>query len=89
MRTDMAALRELLTEHGPSGFRIVGVSVDNTAGGLSGYLTKNRLPWEQIFEKGGLDSRPANELGILTVPTMILIDRQGRSRKPQYSNRRT
>ena len=45
---------------------------------LDAYLKEHPLPWPQIFEKGGLDSRPANELGILTVPTMILIDGNGK-----------
>ena len=40
-------------------------------------MATNRLSWERIFEEGGLDSRPANELGILTVPTMILLDKEG------------
>lgn len=40
--------------------------------------TQTRLPWEQIFEEGGLDSRPAIELGVFTVPTMILLDKEGR-----------
>ena len=30
------------------------------------------------YEKGGMDSRPANVLGIRTVPTMILVDKQGK-----------
>ena len=42
------------------------------------YLAENPLPWPQIYEEGGLDSPPANALGILTVPTMILVDQQGR-----------
>ena len=45
---------------------------------LNAYLADNPLPWPQIFEPGGLDSRPANVLGILTVPTMILVDQQGK-----------
>ena len=45
---------------------------------LNAYLGENPLPWPQIFEPGGLDSRPANVFGILTVPTMILVDQQGK-----------
>jgi hypothetical protein len=45
---------------------------------LNAYLQENPLPWPQIHEQGGLDSRPANQLGILTVPTMILIDKNGK-----------
>lgn len=76
-KTDMAALKELLSKYGRS-LSIIGVSLDNTPKDLTDYLAKNKLPWPQIFEAGGLDSRPANQLGILTLPTMILVDQKGK-----------
>jgi hypothetical protein len=30
-----------------------------------------------LYEPGGLDSRLATELGIITLPTMILVDSRG------------
>ena len=41
-------------------------------------IKKARLTWPQIYESGGLESRPATELGILTLPTMLLLDKKGR-----------
>ena len=76
-KADMATLKELWNKHGRS-FTIIGVSLDNNVDDLNAYLAEHPLPWPQIFEEGGLDSRPANALGILTVPTMILVDQQGR-----------
>jgi thiol-disulfide isomerase/thioredoxin len=76
-KADMPTLKELWNKYGRN-FTIVGVSVDNDAEKLKGYLAENPLPWPQIFEEGGLDSRPANMLGILSVPTMILLDQQGK-----------
>jgi len=76
-KTDMPMLKELVAKYGKS-FTVVGVSLDENAEDLKAYLTENPLPWPQIHEKGGLDSRPANVLGILTVPTMILLDQQGK-----------
>ncbi|MBN1587929.1 MAG: redoxin domain-containing protein [Pirellulales bacterium] len=76
-KADMAGLKELTSKYGGQ-FRVVGVSLDNQLADLKAYLKENPLPWPQIFEQGGLDSRPANELGILTVPTMILIDKDGK-----------
>ncbi len=75
--TDMAVLKELAKKHSGK-FTVIGVSLDSDRKALSAYLTENRLPWPQIFEEGGLDSAPANQLGILTLPTMILVDRQGK-----------
>lgn len=77
-KTDLAVLKELATKYGKSGLTIVGVSLDAQPQDLASYLGENPLPWPQIFEEGGLDSRPANALGIFNLPTMILIDRSGK-----------
>ena len=76
-KADMPTLKELWNKYGRQ-FTIIGVSLDNNVKDLNAYLGENPLPWPQIFEPGGLDSRPANVLGILTVPTMILVDQQGK-----------
>ncbi len=77
-KADMAALKELATRYSKSGFDIIGVNLDNSLEQMKTYLAQNRLPWPQIHEEGGLDSRPATEMGILTLPTMILVDRDGK-----------
>ncbi len=76
-KADMPTLKELWNKYGRQ-FTVIGVSLDNNVKDLNAYLGENPLPWPQIFEPGGLDSRPANVLGILTVPTMILVDQQGK-----------
>jgi hypothetical protein len=76
-KADMATLKELWNKYGRS-FTIVGISLDYSVNDLTAYLAENPLPWPQIYEEGGLDSRPANVLGILTLPTMILVDQQGK-----------
>jgi thiol-disulfide isomerase/thioredoxin len=76
-KADMATLKELFNKYGRS-FTVVGVNLDNDVKDLNAYLADNPLPWPQIFEEGGLDGRPANVLGILTVPTMILVDAEGK-----------
>lgn len=77
-KVDLAQLKELLSLYGKDGFTIIGVSFDAKAEELNDYLKKNRLPWPQIYEPGGLDGRLANEMGILTLPTMILVGKDGR-----------
>ena len=76
-KNDMSALKQLAAKYRDS-FAVLGVCVDANAKTLKGYLAENPLPWPQIFEEGGQDSRPANALGIITVPTMILVDAQGK-----------
>jgi hypothetical protein len=75
---DLAELKELQAKYAASGFALIGVSLDGNKESLDDYLSKNRLSWPQLFEPGGLESRYANELGILTLPTMILIDDSGK-----------
>ena len=74
----MARLKELYAKYAGRGFAIVGVSLDHSKEDLNAYLDDNRVPWKHIYEDGGLDSRPANELGVLTLPTMLLIDKDGK-----------
>ena len=76
-KADMATLKELSHKYGRS-LAILGVNLDNNERDVNAYLAENPLPWPQMFEAGGLDSRPANILGILTVPTIILVDADGK-----------
>ncbi len=77
-KVDIAQLKELQAKYGKDGLALVGISLDSESEELVDYLKRNRLPWPQLYEPGGLDSRYANELGILTLPTMILIDDAGK-----------
>jgi thiol-disulfide isomerase/thioredoxin len=77
-KADMPTLKDLVSRYGKSGFSIVGVNLDSTAQEMADYVKEYQVPWPQIYEEGGLDSRPANELGILTLPTMILLDKEGK-----------
>lgn len=77
-KADMAMLKELVDKYGRAGFAVLGINLDNDPQAMAGYLKESPLPWTQIFEEGGLDSRPAVELGILTLPTMILVDQNGK-----------
>jgi thiol-disulfide isomerase/thioredoxin len=76
-KADMATLKEVLSKHGRT-FAVIGVNLDNNEEAMAAFLKENPLPWSQIFEPGGLESRPAVEMGILTLPTMILVDQEGR-----------
>lgn len=76
-KVDLAKLKELHAKHGRSGFALVGISLDSSKTDVDAYLKQNRLPWKQLYEPGGLDSPLANQLGVMTLPTMLLIDDKG------------
>jgi thiol-disulfide isomerase/thioredoxin len=77
-KADMTVLKDLAIRYGRKGFDVIGVNLDSSLREMTSYLSDNPLPWKQIHEDGGLDSRPANALGIHGLPTMILVDQQGR-----------
>jgi thiol-disulfide isomerase/thioredoxin len=77
-KEEFKTLKELQKKYQSQGFTLVGVSLDSDAAALKTYLKTNPLPWPQLYETGGLDSRLANELGILTLPTMLLVDKTGK-----------
>ncbi|MCA9203676.1 MAG: redoxin domain-containing protein [Planctomycetales bacterium] len=77
-KEDLKTLKEIQAKYAGKKFTPVGVSLDNAPGTLTEYLRANRISWPQLYEDGGLDSRLSNELGILSLPTMLLIDQSGR-----------
>jgi thiol-disulfide isomerase/thioredoxin len=78
-KQDMQAIRSLQAKYGKDGFVPVGVNLDSTPADATAYLRgNNALPWTQVYEAGGLEGRLAIEMGILTLPTMILVDRDGK-----------
>jgi thiol-disulfide isomerase/thioredoxin len=77
-KQDMALLKKLQAKYARQGFSLIGVNLDSERATALAYLQSNSLPWPQLYEPGGLDSRLATELGIITLPTMILVDGQGK-----------
>ena len=76
-KNDLTLFKELVAKHGPQ-LAIIGVNLDSDVKDLNNCLAENKLSWPQIFEEGGMESAPANQLGILTVPTIFLLDQEGR-----------
>ena len=77
-KAEHAVLKELYQKYGGGKqFDVLGINLDYDREALLDYLEDNRLPWQQIFEPGGFDSRPANEMGVVILPLMLLIDEQG------------
>ncbi|MBX6315538.1 MAG: redoxin domain-containing protein [Isosphaeraceae bacterium] len=64
--------------HSKAGLEILGVNLDDDKAALEAFLRETSLPWEQIYEPGGMSSRLANEFGILTLPTMFLVGPDGK-----------
>ena len=76
--SDVPVLRGLLEQYGDRGFEIVGVNLDQQPSVLTAFQKQSRMIWPNIFQPGGLDAPLAKQFGLVSVPTMILVDRDGR-----------
>lgn len=78
-KEDIESIRALQAKYGKTVFQPIGISLDMAQGDAAKFASENRLAWPQLYEPGGMDaSRLATDLGVLTLPTMILLDKQGR-----------
>ena len=79
VRRDLPDLIKLHQKYKGRDFEILGVNLDNERTELDAFLKEYSVPWPQIFEPGGIEkSRLATEYGIIGLPTMVLVDPQGR-----------
>ena len=77
-KEDMDTLKELYAKYGGrGGFEIIGVCLDKDPKTMQAFLAENRYLWRQIQEPGGFDGKLANDLGVMTLPMMILVDQKG------------
>lgn len=77
-KQDMKLLRQLQAKYQAAGLQIVGVNVDGTRNQATQFLQENSVPWIHLYEDGGLEaSGLAKQLGVQTLPMMMLIDADG------------
>jgi hypothetical protein len=84
---DFASLALLLKTYG-SRVELVCVNLDNTAAEANAFLQRSPAPGVQIFQPGGLESPMAAQYGIMVLPNLFLVDKDGKvvSRTVQVGN---
>ncbi|MBJ7258228.1 MAG: TlpA family protein disulfide reductase [Chthoniobacterales bacterium] len=60
------------------GFEVVGISLDRDKGALEKFTAENKMTWPQFFDGKGWDNELAKRFNIQSVPTMWLLDREGK-----------
>jgi len=75
---DLPQIRALFDQYHSRGFEVIGVNVDTTLDPIRPFLARHRITWPQIFQPGGLGSPPAQAFGIISLPTMFLVDKNGK-----------
>lgn len=78
-KAEFEELQRLHAKYSKEGFEVVSVSVDESKESIQTYLQQNQLPWIHLYAEGGLEGSPlAAQLGVIALPTMIMIDREGK-----------
>jgi len=62
------------------GFEIIGISFDEDKESLESFVKKKAMAWPQYFDGSGWKNKFGQQYGIQGIPTMWLIDKQGKVR---------
>lgn len=77
-KQEMPRLVKLRERYRSQGLELVGVCLDGNKNAAESYMAQGGLSWPQIFEEGSMESAPAVQYGIISLPYMMLIDSDGR-----------
>lgn len=82
---EMPELTDLYARYHEKGFEIIGVSLDSAAdrGKLERFAASRKIGWPQHFDGKGRRNTYAVQYGIKSIPTKILLDREGRVVNPR------
>ncbi len=78
VKRDLPDLAKVHKKFSPQGFEILGVNLDTRKDDLAAFLKDNPLPWPQIVDPAGMEGQLALDYGIVSLPTMFLVDAQGK-----------
>jgi len=76
---ELPNVKAMYKKYHDKGFDVIGISLDNDRERLVAFLTKEQIPWATLFEPpGGWDNPNANYYGVMGIPTVILVDKEGK-----------
>ncbi len=76
-KRDLPELAKLYGKYNAKGFEVIAVNLDNDRADLDAFLKASPMPWPEVFEAGGMEGRLADEFGIISLPTLLLIGPDG------------
>jgi hypothetical protein len=85
---DFASLKLLQNTYASRGVELVCVNLDNSAREAQAFLQQVPSTSVQLFQPGGLDSPLATQYGVMVLPNLFLVDKEGKviSRTIQVGN---
>jgi hypothetical protein len=76
---DFFKLKTLVNTHGSKGLEVVCVNLDNNAADAMAYLQRTPTPGTHLHQApGGLDSPLAVQYGVMVLPNLFLVGRDGK-----------
>ncbi len=75
---EVPSLVETYEKYHSQGFEIVGISLDEDKSALEKFTAENKMTWPQFFDGKGWENEVAQRFKIQTVPTLWLLDREGK-----------
>ncbi|HEY1686012.1 MAG TPA: TlpA disulfide reductase family protein [Tepidisphaeraceae bacterium] len=78
-REELPRVKKIYSDYHGKGLEVLGVSCDNSVDDLKKFLAENPdMPWPQLFDATNPGWNPlAKQYGIMAIPTMFLIDKNG------------
>jgi thiol-disulfide isomerase/thioredoxin len=81
-RAELPNLKAVYEKYHSRGLEVVGVSLDNSKEDLANFLKANDLPWKILVStepnRSGFDNPIADQYGISGIPTVFLMNRDGK-----------
>jgi peroxiredoxin len=74
---DLSTIEAVHKKYQQAGFEVLGVNLDANAASVNPFIQKYGGQWQHIRDAGGTDGQIAKDFGIVSVPTMFLVDKRG------------
>jgi thiol-disulfide isomerase/thioredoxin len=81
-RAEIPEIRAAYADYHGRGFEVISISLDREREDLDAFLKDEKLPWPVLFDsdpqKRGFEHPMAVRYGVMAIPAMVLLDRQGK-----------
>lgn len=75
---DFVKLNSLMKSYQAKGVQLVLVNLDSDSAEAKAFVAQHSVEGVHLHEEGGLESRLATDYGIMVLPELLLVDRQGK-----------
>lgn len=80
-RSEIPHYKEIYETYGKRGLEVVGIDIEESKNKVSSFAAKNQIPYRTLLDEKG---RVAGAYDITGIPTMVLINREGKVLTRKY-----